>query len=68
MKNRLRALGRRAAWRTRSAADGIARAAAGLQGLAGALLVSGGVYLEAGRGWAAIVLGGFLLLGAWGRR
>ncbi len=34
------------------------------QGLAGALLVAGGVGWQVGAGWGAVVLGGFLLLGA----
>lgn len=44
------------------------RAVAGLlatgQGVLGVLLVSGGVTWNWGYGWGAIVLGGFVLLGA----
>lgn len=39
-----------------------------LQGIAGVLLLAGGAGWLAGPAWAAIVLGGFLLLGAWGSR
>ena len=40
----------------------------GIQGALGVCLVTGGVYVLAGVGVALVVIGGFLLLGAWGSR
>lgn len=40
----------------------------GLQGVAGAGLVTCGVVVLAGAGWALVTAGAFLLLGAWGSR
>lgn len=44
------------------------RVAAGAQGLAGVACVGVGAFLVAGLGVALLVVGGFLLLGAWGTR
>lgn len=61
--------------RVRAALRGVRRAVgrtlAGLQGVAGVGALAAGVLLQFGRGWALIVAGVFLLLGAWttgGRR
>lgn len=49
---------------TRRAAGGVSAA----QGLAGVACLATGAYLLAGLGVALVVLGLFLLLGAWGSR
>lgn len=46
---------------------GVARLGA-LQGVAGVASVAAGVLLIAGPGYALVVAGGFLLLGAWSSR
>lgn len=51
-----------------AAAQGAAAGASSAQGAAGVAAVAGGCWLEFGEGWALITGGGFLLLGAWGRR
>ena len=46
----------------------LTRALAGAQGVAGVGCLTGGAYVLAGVGWALVVLGAFLVIGAWGQR
>lgn len=71
----MRALHTRLAARFRAAGAGVSSSArrgvrrlAGLQGVAGVVCLAGGAYQLAGQGVALVVLGGFLLLGAWAAR
>jgi hypothetical protein len=63
----MRALLQRAASVAATVARRVTRTAAAAEGLAGAALVSFGVGVEFGHGWALIALGGVLMLAAWGR-
>ncbi|TCJ23029.1 hypothetical protein [Nocardioides jejuensis] len=49
-------------------ARGGAAGVASAQGAIGVATVSGGCWVQFGNGWALIVGGGFMLLGAWGSR
>lgn len=50
------------------AAHKASRSLSAAQGLAGVACLAAGAYIVAGLGIALLVLGGFLLVGAWGSR
>lgn len=54
--------------RLAAAGQRAANGASSAQGAAGVAALAGGCWIEFGDGWALMVSGCFLLLGAWGSR
>lgn len=65
LTSRLADGGRRLRFRFAGGVRRLGRALSGAQGVVGVGCVTGGTYLEVGLGVALLVLGAFLLLGAW---